>query len=421
MNFEYSEIQISLQDSLLKYFLKNYTFEKRQNFASQVSGFCDDAWKHYAEMGLLALTFPEQYGGLIDSWVPQVQALTTETSGALGQASNVGGPHIANTVDIAVDNMWVMECFGKTLCLEPYLSTVVMAGGALLHYGTEQQKSTLIPKIAIGELKIAIAYQEPESRYDTHCVSTLATLSELNLSGKKQWRVNGKKCVVLNANSADHIIVTARTSGDALDQSGISLFLIPTNAAGLSVMSYKTHDGSRASDIELKDVVVNEENLISVQGNGFRVLEDILGWTNAALCAEAVGIMSKICDLTLEYLKTRKQFGVPIGKFQALQHRMADMITSTEQARSMAILAVKAQSEVDLVKRQRDISAAKAYICRSGKEVGQEAIQLHGGMGVTHEMSVAHYFKRLTLITQTFGDFNYHISKVGEYLLMDLQ
>jgi len=418
MNFEYSEIQVSLQDSLEKYYSKNYTFEKRQSYASQTTGFSDEAWKHYAEMGLLALTFPEQYGGLIDS--PAPPDLAAETSGSSGKTTSLTGANTVNTAITGEENMWVMEFLGKSLCLEPYLSTVVMAGQALLHYGNEHQKSTLIPKISGGELKIALAHQEPDSRYETHHISTLATPIELSLNEKKQWRVNGKKCMVLNANSADQIIVSVRTAGAVSDQGGISLFLIPSNANGLSMANYKTHDGNRASDVEFKDVIVSEDDLISVQGNGFRVLGDILGWANAALCAEAVGIMSKICDLTLEYLKTRKQFGVPIGKFQALQHRMADMIISTEQARSMAILAVKAQSETDFVKRQREISASKAYICRAGREVGQEAIQLHGGMGVTNEMSVAHYFKRLTLITQTFGDFNYHIAKVSDYLLVDV-
>ena len=396
MNFDYSEIQVSLQDSLQKYFAKNYTFDKRQAYSAENHGFSESAWSHYAEMGLLGLTFPEQYGGLKESTNP-----------------------LQGIEENAIDTMWIMEELGKTLCLEPYLTTVVMGGGTLLNDGTELQKTSLISKIANGQLKISIAHQETESRYDTQIVRTTATHKKEATGGKGAWTINGKKSVVLNADCSDFLIVVARTDGDVSDSSGISLFLIPTSSSGVILTTYKTHDGSRASDIEFRDVLVSEDDLISRVGEGLSALQDMMGRANAALCAQAVGVMSKICDLTLDYLKTRKQFGVPIGKFQALQHRMADMIVSTEQARSMAILSVKALTQSDFAKRQRDLSAAKAYICRAGREVGQEAIQLHGGMGVTNEMSVAHYFKKLTLITQTFGDFNFHIEKVSDYLLDD--
>jgi len=396
MNFDYSEIQVSLQDSLQKYFSKNYTFDKRQAYSAEMHGFSNSAWSHYAEMGLLGLTFPEQYGGLKES-----------TNTLQGIEEN------------AIDTMWIMEELGKTLCLEPYLTTVVMGGGTLLNDGTELQKTSHIPKIANGQLKISIAHQEPESRYDIQIVRTTATLKKDAPGAKKTWIINGKKSVVLNADCSDFLIVDARTDGDIRDSSGISLFLIPTSSSGVILSTYKTHDASRASDIEFRDVLVSEDDLISRAGEGLIVLQEMMGRANAALCAQAVGVMSKICDLTLDYLKTRKQFGVPIGKFQALQHRMADMIVSTEQARSMAIFSVKALTESDFEKRHRDLSAAKAYICRAGRAVGQEAIQLHGGMGVTNEMSVAHYFKKLTLITQTFGDFNFHIEKVSDYLLAD--
>jgi alkylation response protein AidB-like acyl-CoA dehydrogenase len=217
---------------------------------------------------------------------------------------------------------------------------------------------------------------------------------------------------------ADHVIVSARTSAAVGERAGISLFVVPLSTPGLTLTHYKTHDSGAASDLVLDQVRVSEDQLLGQADQGWEILNDMIERANAALCAQAVGIMGKMCDLTLDYLKTRRQFGVPIGKFQALQHRMADMVISTEQARSMSIFAANAMGELDSSKRSRDISAAKAYICQAARQVGQEAIQLHGGMGVTNEMSIGHYFKKLTLITQTFGGLSEHVAVVSDYLLM---
>jgi alkylation response protein AidB-like acyl-CoA dehydrogenase len=395
MNFKYSDIQVELQDSLRKYYEKNYGFEKRQHYSCVDPGFSELAWEHYANIGLLALTFPQSLGGLSE---------TEESDSSTLVANN------------AIESMWIMEQMGASLCLEPYLSTVVMGGGTLLSHGSASQKSELIPKIASGELRIAAALEEPSSRYSYACVKTIASALPRAASSPPAWVITGHKCAVLSASSAGMLLVSARTAGSAKDRTGISMFCIPVDAKGVSITSYSTHDGMRASDIELSEVLVTQEQLIGQLDLGIDVIEEMVARANSALCAEAVGIMSTLCNLTLAYLKTRQQFGVPIGKFQALQHRMADMIVSTEQARSMAFLAAQAHTSSDKKKLMRDVSAAKAYICKSGRTVGQEAIQLHGGMGVTHELSVGHYFKRLTLIAHTFGDFNQHIGVVSDYL-----
>ena len=395
MNFKYSDIQVELQDSLNKYYAKSYDFEKRQHYSSVNPGFSELAWQHYANIGLLALTFPQSLGGLSE--------IEESTPTAL-LASN------------AIESMWIMEQMGASLCLEPYLTTVVMGGGTLLSHGSISQKSELIPKIASGELLITAALEEPSSRYSYTCVQTTATGVTRPANSPPAWLITGHKCAVLNASSAGMLFVSVRTAGSTKDRLGISMFCIPVDANGVSITSYITHDGLRASDIEFSEVLVTQEQLIGQLDLGIDVIEEMVARANSALCAEAVGIMSKLCNLTLDYLKTRQQFGVPIGKFQALQHRMADMIVSTEQARSMAFLAAQAHTCADKVKMLRDVSAAKAYICKYGRTVGQEAIQLHGGMGVTNELSVGHYFKRLTLITQTFGDFNQHIGVVSDYL-----
>jgi alkylation response protein AidB-like acyl-CoA dehydrogenase len=316
----------------------------------------------------------------------------------------------------AFDILWIMELLGKHLCLEPYLFSVVMAGVSLLLHASESQRRSFLPKIAAGELKLALAFQEPLSRYSISHVSTRAEPLD-PVDQRKRWVINGAKCVVHHANAADHVIVSVRTSAAVGERAGISLFIVPLGTPGVTLTHYKTHDSGVASDLVLDQVHVSEDQLLGQPGEGWEILNDMIERANAALCAQAVGIMGKMCDLTLEYLKTRRQFGVPIGKFQALQHRMADMVISTEQARSMSIFAANAMGELDPCKRSRDISAAKAYICRVARQVGQESIQLHGGMGVTNEMSIGHYFKKLTLITQTFGDLNEHVAVVSDYLL----
>lgn len=378
MDFTYTDEQLALQDTLKRFISKDYSFDKRTQYSKSVDGYSKEAWNTYAELGILALPFPEELDGL-------------------------GGN--------AIDTMLVMDILGKGLILEPYISSIVISGGIINAFGSESQKQEFIPKLASGEIKISLAHYEPQSRYSLNDVSTSASKSGVN------WKITGQKSVVLQANGADYFFVSARTSGNKLDENGISIFLVRANQAGVTVTSYETQDGGRAADVFFKDVEVSSDQLFGQENSGVELLSKAIDLANAAICAEAVGIMTAVNEITLEYLKTRKQFGVPIGKFQALQHRMADMILTTEQSRSMAILAAAAQGNPDSAKRSRDTASAKAYICKAARHIGQEAVQLHGGMGVTEELNIGHYFKRLTMISLTFGDFDYHIDKVSNSLL----
>lgn len=380
MDFEYTEEQVGLQDSLKKVVAKNYSFDKRIEFSKTDLGYSEEMWATFAELGILALPFSDEYDGLNGT---------------------------------SVDSMLVMEILGKSLSLEPYLTSIIISAGLLSRYGTEAQKKIFLPQISSGKLKISFAHSEPHNRYEENNVSLSAT------KVKETWLLNGVKSVVLNANSADYFLVSARTGGSQLERNGISVFLLPKSTEGISVTSYPLQDGGKAADINFKDVKVETTALVGTLNDGINIIETAHDLANAGLCAEAVGIMSSLNEITLEYLKTRKQFGVPIGKFQALQHRMADMVLATEQARSMAILAAVSQdAKGDVQGRIQNTAAAKAYICKAARLVGQEAIQLHGGMGVTNELNTGHYFKRLTMISMTFGDFDHEINKVSNSLLL---
>ena len=372
MNFNYTEEQLALQDTLRRFIAKDYAFEHRRALAKSADGFDREAWKTFADFGILALPFHEDFGGLNGT---------------------------------AVDTMLVMEMLGRGLALEPYVSTVVLCGGLIRDAGSAAQKEALLPAIAGGELMLALAHHEPGGRYEIERVATTATPTG---SG---WQLDGAKAVVLGAPSADKLIVSAR------DGKGVSLFLVDPKAPGVSMRAYPTQDGARAADIRLAKVAVGSDALIGPAGNALPVIERALDYANAALCAEAVGVMSALNEVTLEYLKTRKQFGVPIGNFQALQHRMADMVIATEQARSMATLAAVRVDSADAAERCRAVAAAKAYVSQSARLVGQQAVQLHGGMGVVDELNVSHYFKRLTMIGLTFGDADYHLGRFSDTLL----
>ena len=373
MNFNYTEEQLALQDTLRRFIAKDYSFEHRRALAKSADGFDREAWKTFADFGILALPFHEDFGGLNGS---------------------------------AIDTMLVMEMLGRGLALEPYVSTVVLCGGLIRDAGSAAQKEALLPAIAGGELMLALAHHEPGGRYEIDRVATTATPTG---SG---WQLDGAKAVVLGAPSADKLIVSAR------DGKGLSLFLVDTKAPGVTLRAYPTQDGARAADIKLAKVAVGADALIGTAGNALPVIERALDYANAALCAEAVGIMSALNEVTLEYLKTRKQFGVPIGNFQALQHRMADMVIATEQARSMATLAAVRVDSADAAERSRSVAAAKAYVSQSARLVGQQAVQLHGGMGVVDELNVSHYFKRMTMIGMTFGDADYHLGRFSDTLLV---
>jgi alkylation response protein AidB-like acyl-CoA dehydrogenase len=375
VDFRYTEEQLALQETLQRFIARDYGFEQRRAFARADPGFSGAAWTQYAELGLLALPFPEEYGGLN------------------------GG---------AVDVMAVMEQVGQGLLLEPYLSTVVLCGGILRDAAAAAVKSAILPQIAAGEVKLALAAYEAAGRYDLAQVATTA------VAEGGGWRLSGRKSVVLDAPSADCFLVSARTAGTAGERAGISLFLVPRAAAGVRVLSYATQSGARAGDLELSDTRLESAALIGEAGQALAALERGVDAAIAALCAEACGIVGALNQATLAYLKSRKQFGVPIGVFQALQHRMADMYIAEEQIRSMAIIAAVNAGNDDTRERARAIAAAKAYIGQAARFVGQQAVQLHGAMGVVDDLIVSHYFKRLTMIDMTFGDADFHLARFSD-------
>jgi alkylation response protein AidB-like acyl-CoA dehydrogenase len=416
MDFNYSHEQIALQETLQRFISRDYGFERRRELARSEPGFSAEAWAQYAELGLLSLPFPEEFGGL-------------------------GG----NAVDI----MLVMEQVGRGLLLEPFLSTIVMCGGLIRDAGSEPLKRQLLPRIGAGEVKLALGCYEPTGRYDLSQVACTARRSSSSSGSGSGWRLSGTKTIVLDAASADYFIVSARSGGDAgsagdakgtdggrsaagvgntgrvgntgvvgvtENEQRISLFLVQRAAAGLALHSYPTQSGARAADLRLDDVAVGADALIGAPGNGLAIVERAVDRGVAALCAEAVGIIGALNEAALNYLKTRKQFGAPIGKFQALQHRMAEMFIAAEQSRSMAVnAAVYADSE-DAAVRGRAVSGAKAYIGRAARLVGQEAVQMHGAMGVIDDVIVSHYFKRLTMIDMCLGDGDYHLARFSDAL-----
>ena len=372
MDFNYTDEQNALRDTLSRFIAKDYPFEARRALAKSADGFSRDHWKQFAELGLLALPFPEDFGGMNGN---------------------------------AVDTMLVMEAFGRGLVLEPYLATVVVAGHLIRDAGSVALKEALLPSIAGGELMLALAHYERGARYE---VSRVDTAAKADGGG---WTLSGAKAVVLGGGAADKLLVSAGTG------KGISLFLVDTKAAGVSVRSYMTQDGARAAEVRLDNVSVGADAIVGAQDGALPAIERALDYGIAALCAESVGIMAALDEATLEYLKTRKQFGQPIGRFQALQHRMVDMVIATEQARSMAMMAAVKADSPDAAARRRAISAARGYVGQQARFVGQQAVQLHGGMGVVDELNVSHYFKRLTMINATFGDVDHHLGLFSDTLL----
>jgi len=372
MDFKFSDEQNQLRDTLTRFIQKDYTFEKRRAILKSKDGFSREVWKGFADMGLLAIGLPEEHGGL-------------------------GGN--------AVDTLVVMEAFGRGIVVEPYLATVVLGAGLVTQAGSAAQQAAILPAVAAGERLLALAHSEADARYETARVATTAK------KAGDGYVLSGAKSVVLHGGAADTWIVSARTGGEPGDAAGISLFLVDRGAKGVSVHGYPTQDGQRAAELTFKDVRVGADALLGKEGQGLAPVERALDAGIAALCAEAVGNMATLIELTLSYIKTRKQFGVPIGSFQVLQHRMADMLMQAEQARSMAYLAAAKVGLPDAKERRRALSAAKVFIGKAGRFVGQEAVQLHGGIGVTDEASVSHYFKRLTMINATFGDTDYHLGQ----------
>ena len=377
MDFNYSNEQLALQDTLRRFIDRDYGFERRRELARSTLGFSAEAWAQYADLGLLSLPFPAEFGGLDGN---------------------------------AVDVMLVMEFAGRGLLLEPFLSTVVMCGGLIRDAASDELKRAILPRIGAGKIKLALACYEAAGRYELSPVACAAVRSG------DGWRLSGQKTVVLDAPSADYFLVSARTSGDAAHDHGIAVFLVGREAAGVSTLTYPTQSGGRAADVRLENVAVDAGDLIGTPETGLAIVERAVDRGVAALCAEAVGIITALNEATLNHLKTRKQFGVPIGNFQALQHRMADMFIAAEQARSMAVIAAVHADSDDARARRRAISGAKVYIGQAARLVGQQAVQLHGAMGVVDDVMVSHYFKRLTMIDMSLGDVDFHLARFSEML-----
>jgi hypothetical protein len=370
MNFDYTDEQNMLRDSIAKWAAAEYDFDKRRAALASEGGW-KKTWATFAELGLLAAPLPEDFGGL-------------------------GG----GAIDISV----VTEELGKALVVEPYTPTVVIGAGALKYAGSTAQKDEHLNAIASGQRVIAFAQAEPKSRWALNDVSSIAKKDGAG------WVLNGHKAVVIGAPEADHLLVAARTAGAQREAKGISLFLVPKSAKGISARDYPTLDDTRASEVYLENVSVGAANLIGEADAALPLIERLVDEANAAYCSEAVGCLRMMTSLTQEYAKTRKQFGRAIAEFQVIQHRLVDMFMATEESVSMALLATIKLGEGDL-ERAKAVSAAKVAIGKHGRFVGQNAVQTHGGMGMTDEMRVGHYFKRVTMLDATFGNVDYHLKR----------
>jgi pimeloyl-CoA dehydrogenase small subunit len=374
MDFDLSEEQALLKDTIDKLVLKEYGFEQRRRHAASAQGWSRGFWAQLAEQGFLALPFAAADGGL-------------------GY-----GP---------VELMMVMEALGRGLVLEPYLASVVCAG-AVLRQASPAQREALLPRLLGGESLPVLALGEAQARYELADVRTTAT------AAGQGYRLDGTKVLVSHGDSADLFIVPARSAGGPRQREGISLFLVPGDAPGLRRRAYRTQDGLRAADLVLDGACVPAEAMLGPPGGGLPLLEQAQDSVIAALAAESVGCMQALLDLTVDYLGQRSQFGGPIGRFQALQHRAAEMLIELEQARSMALYAALMLDEPDLAQRRRALAAVKVQIGKSGRFVGQQAVQLHGGIGVTEEYAVGHYLKRLTMMEAQFGDGDHHLSRLAQ-------
>lgn len=371
MDLSLSDEQKQLQEAAERFVRDKYTFENRRKIAATEKGFLPENWAQMAELGWLGVPLTEAEGGY-------------------------GGP---------IETMILMEQFGKGLVLEPFLPTAVIGGGLLARAGSQAQKDELLAPMMEGKKQFALAWLERQSRYNLADVSLKA---EKSGSG---YTLSGHKGVVYNGPSADSIFVLARTAGGAREEKGLTLFVVDAKAKGLSRRDYPTQDALRASELTFDKVSVGADAVLGTVDGGFSLVEDAVDRAIVALCAEAVGCMDAINAATLEYIKTRKQFGVAIGKFQVLQHRMVDCFTNAQEARSMTLMASLKIDDKDPIVRRKAASGAKVQIGKSGKFCGQSAVQMHGGMGVTDELSVSHYFKRLTMIDLMFGNQQHHLTR----------
>lgn len=371
MDFSLTDDQAMLADSVGRFVDTEYDFESRQKFAASDGGFSREMWATFAELGVTTVPFAEEDGGL------------------------GGGP---------VELMLIMEQLGRGLVVEPYLANIVLAGGALRRAASTGQRERWLTPIIAGESHAALAFAEPQARYD---IRNVATHAKAEGDG---YVLSGSKTMVLNGGAANMIIVPARTSGNTADEDGITLLGVPADARGVEIRPYPTVDALQAADIDFNDVTVDENAVLGDVGKGFATLQAVIDEATLAISAEAVGIMQAMHDKTVEYSRNRTQFGVPIGTFQALQHRMVDTMIACEQSRSLLYWSVML-STTESPEAQNSISALKYQVGTAGITVAREAVQLHGGMGVTWELDIAHYFKRMTAIDATFGNADFHLDR----------
>ena len=374
MDFSFSDEQTLLQESVSLFITNDYGFESRQKHSRSDAGYSLENWRTFAELGWLGVPFSENHGGF-------------------------GGG--------AVETMLMMEEFGKGLVVEPYLATVVACGSALNGFGSEDQKSSFIPEIIDGSKLWALAVAEPQGRFN------LSDLTKTATANNGSYLLSGHKSVVINGPNANFFIVSVRTSGEQRDETGVSLFIIPSDAKGLSRRDYPTVDGQRASELILDNVELDEASRLGEEGQGLNILQQAIDFATLAIGSEAVGCMEVLYKDTVEYCKNREQFGQPIGKFQVLQHRMVDMFMEHEQSKSLMFMAAMRWDEGYGAEAQKAVSAFKVQVGKSGKFVGQSAVQLHGGMGMTDELNIGHYFKRLTIIDTMFGNVDHHLKRFG--------
>jgi len=371
MDFTITEEQSMLADSVAKFIENDYDFESRQKSADSELGYNQDLWQTYADLGWTAVPFDEDDGGL------------------------GGGP---------IELMLMMEQFGRGLLVEPFLANIVLAGGVLRRLATEEQKAEWLAGIISGETHAALAFAEPQARFD---ISNVATSAKVEGDG---YVLNGSKSLVLNGGSAKLLIIPARTGGAQSDEDGITLFVVNTDSAGVDVKSYKTVDAQQAAEISFNNVTASGTSILGTVGDGYPTLQAVIDEATLAVCAEAVGIMRTMHDKTVEYAKSRVQFGVPIGSFQALQHRLVETLMECEQSQSVLLWSAMV-NDADGTDAQKSIHALKHQIGTAGISVAKEAVQIHGGMGVTWDLDIAHYFKRLTAIDLLFGNADYHLDK----------
>ena len=374
MNFSFNEEQTLIQSQVAQFIKRDYEWEKRQALVESDLGFSADNWMTFADLGWLGISLSEDVGGF-------------------------GGSEL--------ETMIIMEEFGKGLVLEPFLETVVLCAGLINSLGNKNQKNEILSKVISGKMHLALGFTEPQSRFNLADVTTQAKKE------KEGFIISGYKSVVMNAPNANNLIISARTSGKQSEETGISLFIINPKLEGVSLRNYSTVDGRRASELTLENVHIPSRMLLGEEGKGFKELEKAVDSATLAICAEAIGVMEVLYKTTVEYTKTRKQFGQAIGKFQVLQHRMVDMFMEYEQSKSLLYMAtIKTAEKADDCKKAT--SGLKYQVGKAAKFIGQQAVQLHGGMGVTEELNVGHFFKRLTTIITIFGNTDYHLKRYSQ-------